>query len=473
MFISSIVIGILSFLIYCFFNFILERSSIPNHLINHTVVFRENLISKIVGDSLRKHIKEISVFPSNINADRKAAKGIQFDSNSDNIGEGQLINDDGTCNDPLLIPNHDQTLCVFPQRVDVGKAFISTGGVDGLRENYASLLSRTSSFGAYRFINSRDEDGNSNNNINAAVKTLFKSEKFLQVAREICPADKQVLDPFQYNFIINVPGQTVPLHLDCPIFYGATREQFPQWLLVAMAFSGLPEFQRRYVDQVQIVGYLHEWLPKKEALGDFVFYTKDSSHFDILPSLPSSGIAVDGAKTIHAARTYRPADFLPILSKDKQSNLVYDSNAEGTDKEWLLQVDDETVKTFRWEDLRVTIVYRTRCFKDDKARRSWPKHPAANDSSSSSSSSSSIDEGFDTLSLTSILDIFTKDLISRELLTTVTAASISRLELGRLIQETYIRYPLPDAKIASFPWNYCVLQQVLPSFIAPLFDAIC
>lgn len=37
-------------------------------------------------------------------------------------------------------------------------------------------------------------------------------------------------DPFQFNFILSVPGQTVALHLDAPYFFGATRFQVPQWL---------------------------------------------------------------------------------------------------------------------------------------------------------------------------------------------------------------------------------------------------
>lgn len=37
-------------------------------------------------------------------------------------------------------------------------------------------------------------------------------------------------DPFQFNFILSVPGQTVALHLDAPYFLGATRFQVPQWL---------------------------------------------------------------------------------------------------------------------------------------------------------------------------------------------------------------------------------------------------
>jgi hypothetical protein len=75
----------------------------------------------------------------------------------------------------------------------------------------------------------------------------------------VCPAQKQVLDPFQFNFILQVPGQTVAAHIDGAYFWGATRFQYPQWLLAVMVFSGL--FKEQFVDQVQVVGYLHDWTP--------------------------------------------------------------------------------------------------------------------------------------------------------------------------------------------------------------------
>ena len=49
---------------------------------------------------------------------------------------------------------------------------------------------------------------------------------------------------------MQVPGQTVPLHIDGAYFWGATRFQMPQWLLAAMVFSGL--FQDLFVDQVSV-----------------------------------------------------------------------------------------------------------------------------------------------------------------------------------------------------------------------------
>jgi hypothetical protein len=55
----------------------------------------------------------------------------------------------------------------------------------------------------------------------------------------------------KYNeFIIQVPGQSVASHLDGVYFWGASRFDFPQWLLAAMKLSGLPEFEEHYIDQV-------------------------------------------------------------------------------------------------------------------------------------------------------------------------------------------------------------------------------
>ncbi len=51
---------------------------------------------------------------------------------------------------------------------------------------------------------------------------------------------------------MNVPGQTVAHHVDGVYFWGATRFQFPQWLLAAMKFSGF--WEDRFVNQVQTVG---------------------------------------------------------------------------------------------------------------------------------------------------------------------------------------------------------------------------
>ena len=108
------------------------------------------------------------------------------------------------------------------------------------------------------------------------VENLFYDDKFIAEARKICPAEAQHLDPTQFNFIMQVPGQTVATHIDGVYFWGATRFQFPQWLLAAMQFSGL--WADRFVPQVQVVGYLHEWDPANftnpDDAGPFMYWSK-------------------------------------------------------------------------------------------------------------------------------------------------------------------------------------------------------
>ena len=215
-----------------------------------------------------------------------------FSVNED-IGEGVELGPDGICSNKYLIPNSNKTECILPQRIDIGKHFIMTGGVDATREFHENMVSRVSSFGVY-MIDAIEQY--------PVVNDLFLRDSFQKVAKEVCPPNKQILDPFQFNFIIQIPGQTVALHLDAPYFWGASRFQLPQWLLVAMEFSNL--FADRFIDQVQIVGYLHDRIPEAGDGGDFVYYPDNSGYRDV-PSFPLSASAVDGSKVIHAATIYR------------------------------------------------------------------------------------------------------------------------------------------------------------------------
>ena len=63
-----------------------------------------------------------------------------------------------------------------------------------MRSKFQVSFSRLLSFGRYMFDLEKHE----------AVKKLFESEKFMNAAKQICPKNKQYLDPFQFNFIIQV-----------------------------------------------------------------------------------------------------------------------------------------------------------------------------------------------------------------------------------------------------------------------------
>jgi hypothetical protein len=76
--------------------------------------------------------------------------------------------------------------------------------VDGLKESYATMVSRLLSFGFYVFDLAEVPP----------VEALFDDPAFRRLAQSVCPPAKQHLDPFQFNFILQLPGQTVAAHLD-------------------------------------------------------------------------------------------------------------------------------------------------------------------------------------------------------------------------------------------------------------------
>lgn len=261
-----------------------ESLDIPAHLTGHPVIFEPGLLSEELAADLRAQVKEFRSFPTNV-------RDLNFyTTKHEHIGEAIPAEADGSCDHPFLVPNSNGSLCVIPGRLDIGRHYILTGGVDGLREEYQRLVSRLLSFGVYNFDLSKHQ----------AVRRLFAEPKFQGLAKRICPPTAQFLDPFQFNFIIQIPGQTVAAHLDGIYFHGATRFQFPQWLLAAMKFSGL--FEEHFIHQVQVVAYVHEWDASEDRAGEFVFWnSSDNPGGYRLRPLPLAGSAVDGTKTMHAA----------------------------------------------------------------------------------------------------------------------------------------------------------------------------
>ena len=146
-------------------------------------------------------------------------------------------------------------------------------------------------------------------------------------------------------------------------------------LLAVMVFSGL--FEEEFIDQVQVVGYFHQWEATPERAGRFVLW-QNSSELPIgTDPHPGSGSAVDGSKTVHASSVYHPeAAFeqaaagellgrgLPAIDKSKGAELRY--TGEG-DRWELVQraaraAEEEVRARYHTDDLRFSIVYRARCF---------------------------------------------------------------------------------------------------------------
>ena len=225
-----------------------------------------------------------------------------------------------------------------------------------------------------------------------------------------------------------------------------------------MMFSGLEPWKSDFVDQVQVVGYLHQWKPRaditsfeEDDAGSFPYWTNSSPVPDHVLPRPLSGVVVDGSKTVHAASVYRMADALPSIDKAIPHWLRH----VGQDQWTLSNARDGVLQNYSLNDLRVSIVYRARCFRDGdeaQAYRARLHGPGGTDGR---------------YSLDDVLATFVKDLVARGKLAEGTVVSdIPRLRLALLIMDEYIHYPLPANKVV--PWNYCMLTRLWPWLGVPL-----
>jgi len=195
-----------------------------------------------------------------------------------------------------------------------------------------------------------------------------------------------------------------------------------------MVFSGL--FQDKFIDQVQVVAYLHQWEAVDAKVGgEFVYYNNDTSVGHLQPK-PNSGSFLDGSKMIHAAKVYKPDVKAPRLDKDKDSALVY----EGNDI-WAVKSGGEAVAQYTTNDLRIALVYRARCFPSEKESIEYSKET----------------------------EVMNLDEILRKLSSGLSKpVPENRLELALAIIDKYISYPLALSKQSWFPFNYCIIFKDYP-----------
>ena len=178
-----------------YLRFFLVRVDIPEHLLGLPFGVDANFLDEDTISGLLKLTRR-EPLPSNNRDTQFYTRTVEHE----HIGEATPRQPDGDCSqNVLLVPNANNTECVLPGRVDIARHYIMTGGVAGRKENVEVQISRLLSFGRYMFNISDYPE----------VEHLFKSKKFLSAARDICPNDQQYLDPVQFNFIVQVPGQSV------------------------------------------------------------------------------------------------------------------------------------------------------------------------------------------------------------------------------------------------------------------------
>lgn len=242
-------------------------------------------------------------------------------------------------------------------------------------------------------------------------------------------------------------------HIDSPYFWGASRYHFPQWLLACMCFSGL--YKDLFVHQVQVVAYLHDWemsansTEKSAKGGEFIYFINDTTTEAIEP-ISLSGSFIDGSKVLHAAKVYQPGIKAPHMDKDKVTVLKFTG-----DNNWEVQSDGKTIQKYKTSDLRLSLVYRAKCFATPEDADRYSKLKPE-----------------DMLSLESVLEKLSMELVKRKKISSAKIKSMSRLDLAFFLVDSYITYPLPDIKTALIPYNYCALSKLFP-WMSYILSTVC
>jgi len=243
-----------------------------------------------------------------------------------------------------------------PERFDSIRNYLGNGGIrrDQAVETPGTLAARTNYF--------RENFAYGNETVTDGIESFLTHPALIDAAHQV--HGRPIIEPAIAFANVMVPGQELAIHTDVAEFRGANRRHFPQWLLVAMAHSGLFEEYRLHI----ATGV--SWFGHAEG-GDFLHWP-DGSSGTVAPLAAKHNTAavLDTDSVFHGvARVGAPESPVPPLRAGMQ--MAFDPATT----RWVLTkgptADADTVAEFRWDELRLSVSWKAYCFADDAARNAW------------------------------------------------------------------------------------------------------
>ena len=281
------------------------------------------------------------------------------------------------------------------------------------------------------------------NNLKSICAQSLNSSNLNEIAHEV----------FQFDILLMLPGQELPMHLNVPYFWGADRQTLPQWLLVAMKRSKL--FDHLFIPQVQAFTdlYVQNDLNNFDVDGNFYFYPylpiindnskekndENVNKYVILKSKSNSIIMLDGSQVIHGVDRFKPGDFPPLFASN---NHHYKIKFNKPNSQWYLyDSKGNKLKTYSKNDVRLMVVWNSHCFRNQEERVKFFDQ----------------NKNVAQLKLSDIEDAFKRELKSKNRLPT---DDIAPLELWTIVIKDYLKYPVNTRNQYStlFGFNYCLLD---------------
>jgi hypothetical protein len=285
-------------------------------------------------------------------------------------------------------------------REDSVQHFLRTGGARGRDQEVSigTLASRTSYF--------REEYAYGGHEHAGGIEGFLHNAGLVDAARKVF--DRPIVEPSIAFANLMLPGQELAVHTDVPEFRGVSRKNLPQWLLVVMHHSGLFDDWRLSI-----------------ATGIAYFQDSPSGALRYWPAGPGSEptrvpVRANTAVVLDTDSVFHGVD--PVGDDVEAPRLATGATlaADEEDGTWRLTgAEGAPLGTFDWDQLRFSVSWKAYCFTDETDRATWRG-------------------GGDDLTVDAIVDRLVVDLVERGLV----APSVARdPELGRLLIDTYVRYP--------------------------------
>lgn len=188
-----------------------------------------------------------------------------------------------------------------------------------------------------------------------SVDDCFFNARFLEYARSYWKA--RYAKPQRMLFNINGPCANLdPGHLDTPSFRGIRIGNTPTWLCSVMGKSGL--FQEYLIKMAQVI----TWFSLCPTSG-FTYWPDGPLRAPrrLQPPIYNRGVLVQNEMMVHRGEANGPAERQRPPGLSLASTFVGDPSDPD---QWLVQTGEETIASYRTEELRFLVHWSAEVFED-------------------------------------------------------------------------------------------------------------
>ncbi|MEH6405246.1 MAG: hypothetical protein V7750_17865, partial [Sneathiella sp.] len=195
------------------------------------------------------------------------------------------------------------------------------------------------------------------------AEPYFQNEKFIEGAKQSFKAE--VIRPVAMMTNLNLPAPGAPYHLDLPFFRGAQNREVPSWMLAPMGYSGL--FQEWAIPVASAI----TWFYQGEG-GEFEYWPDGLGAPSLTEAPPyfNRSVLADNEYMYHRVGAIGPKN-----QQKNYENIGYDAVLElNAGDKWCVREDNKTLATFAFDQVRVSVLWKAYCFKDQAMAASYDDH---------------------------------------------------------------------------------------------------